>query len=75
MRKIRSAPQAKRQHGRSPFRWFGCYPWPRTKKLTVVLTYRGGAEGYVLVESRGRSGIFHGSAEILAVLMEVMQTG
>lgn len=39
--------------------------------LTVILTYRGGAEGWVLVEARGRRQAFPGHLAILDVLAMV----
>ena len=72
--KIRTAPQAQAQRGRRPHRWFGCYPWPRSQKLTIVVTDRGGAEAWFLIEARGRRGVFPGHRQLVDVMTELYQS-
>lgn len=39
----------------------------------MVISYRGGPECYILVESRGRSAVFTGDTALIDVLQEVCQ--
>lgn len=68
---MRPAPQAQTQRPRRGHRWIGCYPWPREQKITLTVKYRGGAEGWYLVEARGRHGVFPGVVALHDVMMEI----
>jgi hypothetical protein len=46
--------------------------WPRTQHLSLKITYRGGAESWWLVETRGRTGVFPGHAQLEDVMSAVM---
>lgn len=52
-------------------RWHGLTTWPRARTLSVSITYRGGPESWWLVNSRGRHGVFPGSAAIEDVMAAV----
>ena len=34
--------------------------WPRDRKVRLTVLYRGGAEGWFLIEARSRHGVFPG---------------
>ncbi len=53
-------------------RWRHLARWPRTQKLTLTITYRGGAESWWLVEARGHSGVFPGHAILEDVMHQVL---
>lgn len=53
-------------------RWYGLPTWPRQRKLSVELTWRGGPESWWLVKARGRHGVFPGHAAIEDVMAQVL---
>lgn len=60
MRKIKQRPKgtAQPRAKRGPFR--GLCQWPRRRTLRLSVTYRGGAESWWLVETRGTRAAFPG---------------
>lgn len=46
--------------------------WPRRHALTLRVTYRGGAESWWLIESRGSSGVFPGHLGLEDVMTTVL---
>jgi hypothetical protein len=44
------------------------------KPLDVKIRYRGGSEGWWLVEARGRKGAFPGTMALVDVMAEVCRT-
>ena len=53
-------------------RWRHLARWPRTQKLRLEITYRGGAESWWLVEARGSQGAFPGHAAIEDIMAQVL---
>ncbi len=56
-------------------RWRHLAQWPRTRKLQVTVTYRGGAESWWLIEARGSQGAFPGHAALEDVMSQVFNEG
>jgi hypothetical protein len=56
-------------------RWHHLTKWPRSRKLTLTVKYRGGAESWWLVESRGSYGVFPGCAALEDVMRAVLNEG
>jgi hypothetical protein len=42
------------------------------EKLTLTISYRGGAEAWWLIEARGSSGVFPGVAALHDVMREIL---
>jgi hypothetical protein len=74
-RKIKRRPQGTSGVRPKGGRWRGLTRWPRTRDLTLKVTYRGGAESWWLVESRGRTGVFPGHAALEDVMSQVHNEG
>jgi hypothetical protein len=53
-------------------RWHGLSTRPRRQGLQVTIAWRGGPESWWLVTSRGRHGVFPGSAAIEDVMAQVL---
>jgi hypothetical protein len=73
--RVTPPPEATTQHRRSRSRWHGLYRVPERDKVTITLKWRGGAQAWILVEARGRHGVFHGATALVDVLTEVAQRG
>ncbi len=52
-------------------RWRHLTRWPRSRSLTLTVTYRGGAESWWLVSARGSQGVFPGHAQLEDVMAQV----
>jgi hypothetical protein len=52
-------------------RWFHLPPWPRRSPLTLKVHYRGGAEAWVEVHSRGSYGRFPGHTSLIDALEDI----
>lgn len=52
-------------------RWWGLATWPRSRSLTITVSYRGGPESWWLVKARGRHGVFPGVAALEDVMASV----
>ncbi len=70
--KMKPPPAGQNAVGAQRPRWHGLARWPRTRNLTLTVKYRGGAESWWLITSRGRSGAFPGSAAIEDVMAQVL---
>ncbi len=53
-------------------RWWGLATWPRQRKMTLTVQWRGGSQSWWLVTARGRSGTFPGNAAIEDVMATVL---
>lgn len=69
--KISAARREGKARPAKPARWRGLSRRNAKDKLTVTITYRGGAEAWYLVEARGRSGVFPGVAALHDVMEEI----
>lgn len=69
--KIRTPPAGQTTARAKRGRWYGLATWPRSRPLTVTISYRGGAESWWLVQARGRNGVFPGHAAIEDVMAAV----
>jgi hypothetical protein len=56
-------------------RWRHLARWPRTQRMTLQVTYRGGAESWWLVQARGSQGVFPGSAALEDIMSQVFNEG
>ncbi len=56
-------------------RWRHLPLWPRTRHLTVKITYRGGGESWWLVEARGSHGVFPGHCALEDVMAQICNEG
>jgi hypothetical protein len=73
--KVASPPEA-RKAVRSSARGFRRLPrWPQRKPLALTIKYRGGAEAWVEVHSRGEVARFPGSTAIYDVLCRITNNG
>jgi len=74
-RRVKVTPPARAIRGSTakPFRWFGLAHVRRAHKVTIVVTYRGGAQAWYLVEARGRHGAFPGDRALHDVVREICQ--
>jgi len=52
-------------------RWRHLTRWPRHRALTVRIRYRGGAESWWLVETRGSQGVFPGHCQLEDVMAQI----
>lgn len=73
--RLSSSARGKTQHARRAYRWFGLRLSPADRKVTITVTYRGGAECWYNLEARGRHGVFPGVASLHDIMREIRQTG
>lgn len=66
-RKVRRPPEATVQSGPKGHRWRHRLPWDRRKPLPLTVKYRGGAEAWIEVHSRGDFSRFPGSTALIDV--------
>jgi len=71
-RKIKRRPQGTNTARAKRGRWYGLATWPRQRRLTLTVEYRGGAEAWWWITARGRSGAFPGSLALEDVLAQVL---
>lgn len=69
--KIASAPPGHSRSTAKPSRWHGLPRWAGSEKLTLTVTYRGGAECWYSVQARGRQGMFPGYVSLHDALHEI----
>lgn len=69
--KIKRRPEGTHAGRAKRGRWHHLARWPRTQPLSLKVTYRGGAESWWLVETRGAHGVFPGHAAIEDVMAQV----
>lgn len=72
MRKIRTPPAGHNTVRAKRGRFSGLATWPRNRKLRLTISYRGGAESWWLVESRGTQQAFPGHLAIEDVMVVVL---
>lgn len=65
--KIGQAPQAQHHVGRRP----SLSPWPSRKRLHIEVKYRGGAQAWVELRSRGETWRVTGDTAIYDVLVSI----
>lgn len=56
---------------RSRSAWSRLGPWPRSRHLTLKVTYKGGSESWWLIEARGASGVFPGHLSLEDVMARI----
>lgn len=72
--RITGAPQASKTTRRRRGRWWYLPRWNPREPLTMRVKYRGGAEAWIEVHSRGSMGRFPGHTAIIDVCHEVWQS-
>lgn len=69
--RVRRSRREGQRVSKTPNRWYGLSRRNPKDKLTLTVTYRGGAECWYLIEGRGRSGVFPGVVCIHDAMREI----
>lgn len=69
--KIAHPPEASSRQPKAAHRWFKRPVWNGREKLTLTVTYRGGAEAWYEIHSRGCMGRFPGYVSLHDVMREI----
>lgn len=56
---------------RSRSTWMRLALWPRGRSVRLTVTYKGGGEGWYLVQARGESGVFAGCVALEDVMARI----
>lgn len=68
---MRRPPEGKQRSSRTKSGFLRLSPWPRQRKLTLTIHYRGGAQCWYWVEARGTGQHFAGHLAIEDVMARV----
>lgn len=69
--KIAGSARTGQHGGRKPGRFSGLSRRNRTARLTMTISYKGGAESWWLIETRGRHAVFPGHRCLDDVMAEI----